>query len=78
MYSSRPQVDVGYVDLINAIILRAVQDARMQSLTLNSSKVNKDLVKEKAESFIMSEEFAYMCECVGKNWAEIRRLTFMN
>ncbi|HBJ1686109.1 TPA: hypothetical protein LA468_003327 [Clostridium botulinum] len=78
MYSSRPQVNTGYVDLINAIILRAVQDVRLERLSLNSSKVNKEGIKNKTEQFLDSEEFEYMCECVGKNWSEIRRLTFMN
>ncbi|NEZ47827.1 hypothetical protein FDF74_11605 [Clostridium niameyense] len=76
-YDSRPQVDTGYVDLINAIILRAVQDARLKQLRLNGGNISKDAIREKALNYLKSGEFEYMCECVGLDWAEIRRLTFM-
>jgi len=67
-YKSNPQVNTGFKDLINAIILRSVQDCL--------STDNKKRLKNYASQFLLSDEFEYMCECVQKDWAEIRRIVF--
>ena len=72
IYKDKPQVNTGYYDLVNAIILRTVQDCFLKNLALGNTHGRKK-VKSEAESFVFSEQFKFMCECVNKNWNDIQR-----
>lgn len=69
------RVDPTIRDLINAIILRAIQDYRMQSIMIPKKECcMREKVKNDAEKFIKSEEFEYMCACVNKDYTSIRKI----
>lgn len=75
-YDSSPQVNTGWYDLLNAVILRTVQDYLLDHLAVPGtlrSQVSKDKIKKEAENFIKSEDFEWFCSCAGKDYASIRR-----
>lgn len=68
------QVDSSIRDLINAVILRTVQDAKLERAAISSySSAYKNKIMAEAVKDIESEDFEYMCECVGKDSSIIRK-----
>lgn len=75
-YNTHPQVNTGWYDLLNAIILRTVQDYMLDGLAiggLQRTKGGKEKIKNEAKSFMQSEDFEWICECAGKNYSAIRK-----
>lgn len=75
-YDSSPQVNTGWYDLLNAIILRTVQDYFMQQLSVPGSlrsQGSKEKIQKDAEIFIKSDYFEWICSCAGKDYVAIRR-----
>lgn len=75
-HNSNPQVDTGWHDLLNAMILRIVQDYMMQHLSVPGSlrsQGSKEKLQKDAEIFIKSDYFEWICSCAGKDYVAIRR-----
>lgn len=67
------QVDATVRDLVNAVILRSVQDFMLQSLNLPGSYTegSKGKIKNEAYNFLVSQDCQYMCECIGIEYKSI-------
>lgn len=75
-YNSSPQVNTGWRDLLNAIVLRTVQDYLLDHLAIPGSlrtTGSKEKIKKEAEKFIISDDFEWICYCAGKDYAAIRK-----
>jgi hypothetical protein len=72
------RIATGYRDLINAVILRAVQDALGKRLAIESftkrdrEKAKSKIRKEAIEYISKDNDFSYMCECVDKDYIAIK------
>lgn len=68
----RPMVEATMCEMVNAIILRAVQDFKGKALNPREYKNDSKLkLKNEAFSFLISSYCRYMCECIGINYTGI-------
>jgi hypothetical protein len=74
------RIATGYRDLINAVILRAVQDALGKRLAIerfkkdDKKRVKNQLQQQAIRYILKDEDFFYLCECAGKDYTTIRNL----